>query len=114
MLHLKTANPLRDQQIIAASAVDAADVHVSFADIGGLDAVAAKLRQLVVLPFIQVRPQIPTLQPCSHFIKLTFVAQSSGSSSPVSSLLRPPTGILLYGPPGLCMHPNIITTFPQC
>jgi len=41
-------------QTIAACAVDSSDVDVSFADIGGLDSVAAKLRQVRKL-----QPQTP-------------------------------------------------------
>ncbi|RHY32584.1 hypothetical protein DYB32_002416 [Aphanomyces invadans] len=64
------------ESIIAADLVDPADLHVTFADIGGLDAQKRDLHELVVLPL-----QCPD-----------FFAQSK--------LLAVPKGILLYGRPG--------------
>ncbi len=88
----------RDCQNVAACAVDGADVNVSFSDIGGLDSVVAKLRQ--------VEPQTP-YKNCNQYrtshteslqhvqlVVLPFAqAQSAAASTAhVSSLLRPPTG----------------------
>ncbi|KAF0755757.1 hypothetical protein AaE_004867, partial [Aphanomyces astaci] len=64
------------ESIIAADLVDPADLHVTFADIGGLDAQKRDLHELVVLP----------LQ-CPDFFA-------------TSKLLSVPKGILLYGRPG--------------
>ncbi|RQM19221.1 hypothetical protein B5M09_005587 [Aphanomyces astaci] len=64
------------ESIIAADLVDPADLHVTFTDIGGLDAQKRDLHELVVLP----------LQ-CPDFFA-------------TSKLLSVPKGILLYGRPG--------------
>eukprot|EP00126_Sphaerothecum_destruens_P000745 Sdes_comp10959_c0_seq1m2603 len=53
------------------------DIHLTWDDIGGLDAVIKELKELVILPF--TRPDLFQFQ---------------------SRLLQPPKGILLYGPPG--------------
>jgi hypothetical protein len=78
-------------QTIAACAVDSSDVDVSFADIGGLDPVAAKLRQV---ENYNPKPR-SIIKPLFQLVVLPFVQSQAGGSdgsSPVSKLLRPPTG----------------------
>ena len=61
---------------IAQDVVDPHDISISFADIGGIDAMKQEIYELAVLPLLR-----PDLFSSSH-------------------LLQPPGGILLYGPPG--------------
>lgn len=65
------------EQSIASEVVHPSDIPVSFADIGGLDAIISDLQDTVIYPLT-----LPHLY--SH----------------ASHLLSAPTGVLLYGPPG--------------
>jgi ATP-dependent 26S proteasome regulatory subunit len=64
------------EMLIASQLVDPASIRVSFADIAGLEALVAELRQAVILP----------IQKRSLFAH--------------SSLMVAPKGVLLHGPPG--------------
>eukprot|EP00052_Salpingoeca_macrocollata_P008257 m.65596 g.65596 ORF g.65596 m.65596 type:complete len:354 (-) comp16503_c0_seq1:164-1225(-) len=65
------------ESVIAADVVDPDAIAEGWEDIGGLDNIVAALKESVVLPFS--RPDI---------------------FNGASNLLRPPLGILMYGPPG--------------
>ncbi|KAI5116884.1 hypothetical protein M0805_000400 [Coniferiporia weirii] len=65
------------EEAIASEVIHPDDIDVRFDDIGGLDSIVASLRESVIYPLVY-----PNLF----------------SSS--SSLLSPPKGVLLYGPPG--------------
>lgn len=65
------------EQSIAAEIVFAADIKVTFDDIGGLDDIIDELKESVILP-------------------LTYPELFESTSG----LLGPPKGVLLYGPPG--------------
>eukprot|EP00164_Ancoracysta_twista_P004091 GFYU01005494.1.p1 GENE.GFYU01005494.1~~GFYU01005494.1.p1 ORF type:complete len:372 (+),score=73.69 GFYU01005494.1:56-1171(+) len=64
------------EKLVAGDVIDPADIQVTFDSIGGVDHVKRELKELVILPLL--RPDI----------------FSQGS------LLKPPKGILLLGPPG--------------
>ncbi|OQV24782.1 ATPase family AAA domain-containing protein 1-B [Hypsibius exemplaris] len=76
-LGIKTTVKLSDHEMfVAQNLVEPDSVGVSWEDIGGLDDQIAELRRTVLMP-LQKRPDIR-----------------------VSSLVQPPKGVLLYGPPG--------------
>jgi SpoVK/Ycf46/Vps4 family AAA+-type ATPase len=65
------------EQIIASEIIWPEDLNVEFKDIGGLDDIIEELNESVIYPLIY-----PNL------------------FDSVSTLLGPPKGVLLYGPPG--------------
>lgn len=65
--------------MVAADVVDPDDLHVGFEDVGGLERTVQMLREEIVLPFS--RPDI-------------------FQQANASRLLKPPKGVLLFGPPG--------------
>eukprot|EP00911_Craspedida_sp_UC1_P000931 UC1_evm3s706 len=67
------------EALVAQDVADPDELDVGFADVGGLEATIRMLQDEIVLPF--ARPEL-------------FRAANS------SRLLRPPKGLLLYGPPG--------------
>ncbi|KAA3675184.1 uncharacterized protein DEA37_0012799 [Paragonimus westermani] len=77
-LGLKTMPPLTDYEVgIAVNLVDTRVLSTEWNSIGGLDEVIDAIQQSVIEPFQQV-PLVPYY----------------------SRLLRPPKGVLLFGPPG--------------
>ncbi|XP_047124531.1 outer mitochondrial transmembrane helix translocase isoform X1 [Hydra vulgaris] len=76
-LGLTNVNTLTDYEMsIAALLVDPLVLPVSWNDIGGLDSIISEIKETVVLPF--KKPKLFSQ----------------------STLLSPPKGVLLYGPPG--------------
>ncbi|KDQ62132.1 hypothetical protein JAAARDRAFT_700353 [Jaapia argillacea MUCL 33604] len=65
------------EKAIASEVIHPDDIHIKFADVGGLEPIISSLRESVIYPLVY-----PTL----------FAANSS--------LLTAPKGVLLYGPPG--------------
>ncbi|KDQ16005.1 hypothetical protein BOTBODRAFT_31090 [Botryobasidium botryosum FD-172 SS1] len=89
-LGLKNVKLNEYEERIAAEVVHPDDINVGFDDIGGLDSIIASLKESVILPLVY-----PTL-----FAEPSSLDDMSQSSATNSSLLSPPKGVLLYGPPG--------------
>jgi SpoVK/Ycf46/Vps4 family AAA+-type ATPase len=65
------------ERTVANEVIHPDDIHVSFADIGGLDSVVSSLRESIIYPLLY-----------------------PGLFSASSSLIGAPKGVLLFGPPG--------------